>query len=144
MTRTHWLLAALAAADFLRAAFVMVFVGVSGAVGVWFGGDLWCKVSLQLLYTSLCCALLIYVVVKFCNITEYFIMSMKGCLFVPLICSMPNDFKTFTQQFRSQISGSLPFLLFMVCYLLHTMIAVDQRHIVMGFFSNYRMKQVSG
>ncbi|XP_063674163.1 trace amine-associated receptor 4-like [Bolinopsis microptera] len=85
MTRTHWLLAALAAADFLRATFVMVFVGVSGAVGVWFGGDLWCK-----------------------------------------------------------ISGSLPFLLFMICYLLHTMIAVDQRHIVMGFFSNYRMKQVSG
>lgn len=45
MTRTHWLLAALAAADFLRATFVMVFVGVSGAAGVWFGGDIWCKVG---------------------------------------------------------------------------------------------------
>lgn len=84
MTRTHWLLAALSFTDFIRATFVMTFVGFSGAVGSWYGGDTWCK-----------------------------------------------------------ISGTLPFLLFMMCYLIHTMIAVDQRHLVMAFFSNYRMKQVT-
>eukprot|EP00116_Pleurobrachia_bachei_P007143 sb/3467405/ len=82
--RTNWLLLALSVTDFLRSCFVMIFVGVSGAVGVWFGGDIWCK-----------------------------------------------------------ISGSLPFFLLMICYFLHTMIAIDQRHIVMAFFSNYRLKQVS-
>ena len=97
----------------------------------------------QLPYSSLCCALLIYVVVKFCNITEYFIMSMNVVRCPKNMLNAPR-FQNFPKQFHSQISGSLPFLLFMVCYLLHTMIAVDQRHIVMGFFSNYRMKQVSG
>ena len=44
MTRTHWLLAALSFTDFIRATFVMTFVGFSGAVGSWYGGDTWCKV----------------------------------------------------------------------------------------------------